>query len=72
MNIGQLITYLVLNSNKSNEEIVAIVHTKFKCKTTVNCVTWYKTKLRKEGHVIKGNKKHHVVIDETELQKLCD
>ena len=73
MNIGQLITYLILNSNKSNDEIVAIIHSKFEnAKTTTNCVSWYKTKLRKEGRLdAKRSNKFNVVLNSDELQDLC-
>jgi len=72
MNIGQLITYLILNSTKTNSEILEIVHSKFECKTTMACVAWYKSKLRKEGLIEKSRtQKHKLVIDEVELAVLA-
>ena len=74
MNIGQLISYLILNSNKSNNEIVEIVHQKFEgCKTTVNSVAFYKTKLRNEGLLEKKKaQKFSVTLSEDELSQLCE
>lgn len=55
MNIGQFITWLILNTKKSNAEILEAVHEKFEgCKTTPACVAWYKTKLRKQGLIAKS------------------
>lgn len=73
MNIGQLIVYLILNSEKTNSEIVEIVKTKFEgCKTSNACVAWYKTKLRKEGKLeAKKAQKFHVELSEEELQELA-
>lgn len=73
MNIGQLITYLILNSSKSNSEILEIVKEKFEgCKTSPACIAWYKSKLRKEGLIEKGRaQKNNVVMSEEELQELC-
>lgn len=74
MNIGQLITYLILNSTKSNAEILAIVQEKFEgCKTSMACVAWYKSKLRKEGLIDKSRtQKFSVKLTEDELKELCD
>jgi hypothetical protein len=72
MNIGQLITYLILNSDKSNKEILAIVHSQFDCNTTMACVAWYKTKLRKEGKIdAKRSQKHNAALTQDELDELC-
>lgn len=73
VNIGQLITFLILNSTKSNSEILEVIHAKFPgCKTSPACVAWYKTKLRKEGK-LEGTRaqKNHVVLDEVELAVLA-
>jgi len=73
MNIGQLITYLILNSTKTNSEILEIVHSKFECKTTMACVAWYKSKLRKEGLIEKSRtQKNNVVLSQDELNELCE
>lgn len=72
MNIGQLITFLILNSNKSNKEILETVHSKFECKTSLACVAWYKSKLRKEGLIEKSRtQKHCVTMTLQELEELC-
>jgi hypothetical protein len=72
MNIGQLITFLILNSNKSNKEILEIVHEKFDgCKTSMACIAWYKTKLRKEGKIeAKRSQKFEVIMTAEELEAL--
>jgi hypothetical protein len=71
MNIGQLITFLILNSTKSNQEILDVIHEKFDCKTTIACVAWYKSKLRKEGKLDKSrSQKHHVELSQEELDEL--
>ena len=72
MNIGQLITYLILNSTKSNKEILEIIHAKFDgCKTSMACVAWYKTKLRKEGKIeAKRAQKFEVILTAEELEEL--
>jgi HKD family nuclease len=74
MNIGQLISFLILNSTKSNDEIVTIVHEKFEgCKTTVNSVAFYKTKLRKEGLLEKTKAaKFKIEMSEENLKTLCE
>ena len=73
MNIGQFITYMILNSNKSNSEILQLVHEKFEgCKTTSACVAWYKSKLRKEGKIEKSRtQKFSVQLSEEDLADLC-
>lgn len=74
VNIGQLISYLILNSTKSNAEILAVVHEKFEgCKTSMACVAWYKSKLRKEGLIDKSRtQKFSVKLSQEELDALCD
>jgi hypothetical protein len=72
MNIGQLITYLILNSTKSNTEILEIVKTQFEgCKTSPACIAWYKSKLRKEGLIEKGRtQKYKVEMTQEQLEAL--
>jgi len=74
MNIGQFITYMILNSTKSNTEILELVKKNFDgCKTSMACVAWYKSKLRKEGKIEAGrSQKFKVEMTKEELQKLCD
>jgi hypothetical protein len=46
--IGQFCRYLLLNSNKSNAEILELVLKNFEgAKTTAACIAWYKADLRK-------------------------
>jgi hypothetical protein len=74
MNIGQLITWLILNTTKTNSEILAIIHEKFDgCKTSMACVAWYKSKLRKEGLIDKSrSQKFSVKLSEEELKALAE
>ena len=68
MNIGQFITWLILNTEKSNTEILEAVHEKFEgAKTTPACVAWYKTKLRKQGLIAKGSGKFKLDMSEEDL-----
>jgi hypothetical protein len=68
MNIGQLITWLILNTSKSNSEILEAVHAKFEgCKTSPACVAWYKTKLRKQGLIAKNSGKFKLAMSEEDL-----
>lgn len=72
MNIGQLITYLILNSTKSNKEILETVHSQFECNTSMACIAWYKSKLRKEGKIEKTKtQKHSVTLSQEQLEELC-
>lgn len=72
MNIGQFITYMILHSDKSNKEILELVHSKFEgCKTSPACIAWYKTKLRKEGKIeAKRTQKYEVILTAEELEEL--
>jgi hypothetical protein len=62
---------MILNSSKSNKEILELVHSKFECKTTPACIAWYKTKLRKEGKIeAKRTQKYEVILTAEELEEL--
>jgi hypothetical protein len=70
MNIGQFITWMILNTSKTNSEILEAVHQKFEgCKTSSACVAWYKSKLRKQGLIEKTGSKFKLEMTEEELQK---
>jgi hypothetical protein len=70
MNIGQFITWMILNTSKTNSEILEAVHSKFEgCKTSSACVAWYKSKLRKQGLIEKTGSKFQLKMTEEELQK---
>jgi hypothetical protein len=73
MNIGQLITYLILNSEKSNTQILETIKSQFpECKTSMACVAWYKSKLRKEGKLDAAkSQKFSVTLSEEQLAELC-
>jgi hypothetical protein len=50
MGIGQFCRHLMLNSSKTNAEILALVLKYFPmARTTPACIAWYKTDLRKKG-----------------------
>ena len=73
MNIGQLANHLILNSTKSNKEILEIIRQQFpEAKTSMSCIAWYKSDLRKKG-LIEGSKgKNSVVLSEEQLAALCE
>jgi hypothetical protein len=74
MNIGQFVTWMLLNSSKSNAEILALVHEKFEgCKTSPACIAWYKTKLRKEGKLdASRSQKFTIELSAEELAQLAE
>lgn len=50
LGIGEFVRFLLLNSSKSNEQVLQLVHARFPAaKTTPACIAWYKTDLRKKG-----------------------
>lgn len=50
LGIGQFVRQMLLKSTKSNAEILAITLTVFpEAKTTMACIAWYKSDLRKKG-----------------------
>jgi len=50
MSIGKFASNLILTTNKSNTEILDAVKAQFPAaKTTMACVAWYKSNLRKKG-----------------------
>jgi hypothetical protein len=49
--IGKFIVEQILTTTKTNTEILNEVLTKFESKTTMACIAWYKSKLRKEGKI---------------------
>ena len=54
MSIGKFASNLILTTNKSNTEILAEVRKAFpEAKTTMACVAWYKSDLRKKGKIAK-------------------
>lgn len=66
MNIGQFITYLILNTELKNEEILKEVHKKFVgANTKMASIAWYKSKLRKEGK-LSADKNGKFKLDMTE------
>ena len=50
--IGKFIVEKILTTNLTNTEILAEVIKEFDgAKTTMACIAWYKTKMRKEGKI---------------------
>jgi hypothetical protein len=56
MGIGQFCRHMMLNSSKSNTEILAMVLKLYpEAKTTAACIAWYKSDLRKKGLLVGEN-----------------
>jgi len=54
MSIGKFASNLILTTSKSNTEILAEVRKAFpEAKTTMACIAWYKSDLRKKGKIAK-------------------
>lgn len=47
--IGKFATNLMKTTKLTNKEILAQVQASFNCRTTYECIAWYRTKLRREG-----------------------
>jgi hypothetical protein len=63
--IGKFIIEQCLETSKSNKEILEDVLAKFEgAKTTMACIAWYKTKLRKEGKIAAKVKAAVTVLEE--------
>jgi hypothetical protein len=59
----------MLNSTKSNKEILSLVKEKFEgCKTSESSVAWYRSDLRKKG-LLKDDKKQKFSITLSEEEK---
>lgn len=72
MNIGQLAKHLILNSKKSNADILKIIQAKFpEAKTSAASMAWYRSDLRKKGLLGKGEGKNNIVLSQDELDALC-
>jgi len=74
MNIGQFITWCILNTTKTNTEILELVKTNYDgCKTSPACIAWHKSKLRKEGKIEAGRtQKFSKEFTEEELKALAE
>jgi len=71
MNIGQLCVWLILNSTKSNDEIVKIIKAKFEnAKTTSSSVAWYRSDLRKKGLLGPREGRNKILLSADELKAL--
>jgi len=72
--IGQLARHLILKTDKSNAEILAVIHKVFPAgNTTPACIAWYKTDLRKKGLLAASEKRGSaktVALTEEQLQAL--
>lgn len=76
MSIGKFASNLILTTAKSNTEILAEVKRQFpEAKTTMACIAWYKSNLRKKG-LIASKKAVEMTLDEkiealrTQLEEL--
>lgn len=76
MGIGQFCRHMMLNSSKTNPEILALVLKLYPdAKTTAACIAWYKSDLRKKGLLPAGDKARStklVDLSAEELAKLCE
>ena len=56
MSIGKFASNLILTTSKSNTEILEAVKAAFpEAKTSMACIAWYKSDLRKKGKLAKRN-----------------
>ena len=63
--IGKFIVEKILTTNLTNTEILAEVIKEFDgAKTTMACIAWYKTKMRKEGKIGARVTKAEVKVEE--------
>jgi len=63
--IGKFIVDKILTTNLTNTEILAEVIKEFDgAKTTMACIAWYKTKMRKEGKIGARVTKAEVKVEE--------
>lgn len=64
--IGSYTIELILTTQLSNAEILAKIKDKFAdCQTSMACVAWYKSKLRKKGRIGKRTFKKVEVQNES-------
>jgi hypothetical protein len=50
--IGKFIMAMILETGGTNAQILETVHKAFPtCKTSMACIAWYKSKLRREGKI---------------------
>ena len=61
---------IVNNKDKSNEEILQIVKKEFpSCKTTVNCIAWYKSDMKKKKEDVTIVKERTIELIQEELEE---
>jgi len=71
MSIGKFASNLILTTAKSNTEILAEVKNQFpEAKTTMACIAWYKSDLRKKGLI--ASKRAPALTREEKIQQLKD
>lgn len=64
MSIGKFASNLILTTNLTNTEILAKVHEQFPAaKTTMACIAWYKSNLRKKGLIAGRNEAQPTLED---------
>jgi hypothetical protein len=65
---------MILNTTKSNTQILELVKENYEgCKTSMACVAWYKSKLRKEGKIEAGrSQKFQKEFSKEDLAKLAE
>jgi hypothetical protein len=73
--IGQFVRELLLKSTKTNAEILALVHKYYEgSSTTMGCIAWYKSDLRKKGLLACATrpKTRSIEISADEMRQLCN
>ena len=73
MGIGQFCRHMMLNSSKSNTEILNLVLKLYPdAKTTMACIAWYKSDLRKKGLLQAGDKARSTKLVEFSAEDLAE
>ena len=76
MGIGQFCRHMMLKSSKSNTEILELVLKVYpEAKTTMACIAWYKSDLRKKGLLLDGAAKRstkQVAFTEEQLKAMAE
>ena len=73
MGIGQFVRHMLLKSEKSNTEVLALVLKLYpEAKTTPACIAWYKSDLRKKGLLEGAKSRGATKIIELSAEQLAE
>ena len=73
MGIGQFCRHMMLNSTKSNTEILQLVLKLYPdAKTTMACIAWYKSDLRKKGLLVGEKSQRSTKLVEFSAEDLAE